>query len=72
MINKMKSWKVRVHRAGVSTTLGSVTETTESLARCAALSKYAICDDDESLRRDSIANSPRGILPDDDFDVTPT
>lgn len=38
----LKAWNVRVHRSGGSLYLGQVNETTEALARCAALSRYGI------------------------------
>lgn len=62
----MKTWNVRVHRSGGSVELGQVHETTEALARCAALSRFGISDDEvsEDQRR-------AGIHPADDFDVSP-
>lgn len=61
----MKTWNVRVHRSGGSVELGQVHETTETLARCSALSKYAIHpeEDDDPQRK--------GIREGDDFDVGP-
>ncbi len=61
----LKTWTVVVHTDSGSVTLGQVTEENEELARCAALSKYGIHDDDE--------NDPkqRGIRSGDDFDVHP-
>ena len=63
-----KTWNVRVHR-GIhgSQDLGQVRESTEELARCAALSKFGISEEeaeDGTLRP--------GIYPTDDFDVLPT
>lgn len=60
----MKTWNVRVHVSGGSVELGQVHETTETLARCAALSKFGIHpdDDDDPLRK--------GIREGDDFDVS--
>ena len=63
----LKAWNVRVHRAGEpSIELGQVNESTEELARCAALSKYGISEEEaeEGTMR-------RGIYPADDFDVSP-
>lgn len=63
---QMKTWNVRVHRNGGSKQLGQVHESTEELARCVALSKYGISDDEAqegTLRA--------GIYPADDFDVSP-
>jgi hypothetical protein len=62
---KQKLWNVRVHRNGESQELGQVIETTEELARCAAMSKFAISEEEAeegTLRR--------GIYPADDFDVS--
>lgn len=62
---QMKTWNVRVLRDGGSKELGQVHETSEELARCAALSKYGISDDEAeegTLRA--------GIYPADDFDVS--
>ena len=63
----MKTWNVRVHRSGGSVELGQVHETTEALARCAALSKFGVSEDEanEDARR-------VGIYPADDFDVSPS
>lgn len=63
---QMKTWSVRVHRNGGSKAIGQVHETSEELARCAALSKYGISEDEAeegTLRA--------GIYPADDFDVSP-
>ena len=63
---QMKAWNVRVHRNGATKLLGQVHETTEELARCAALSKYGISEDEAeegTLRA--------GIYSVDDFDVSP-
>lgn len=62
----MKTWNVRVHRVGSSKELGQVHETTESLARCAALSKFGISEDEAEEGR-----LRAGIYPADDFDVSP-
>jgi len=65
----MRQWNVRVRRQGRSIYLGQVAESTESLARCAALSRYGLSDDEaEATRR-----QPRGasIYPDEEFDVSP-
>lgn len=60
------AWRVYVHRDGCRKLLGQVNETSEELARCAALSKYGISEDEAeegTLRA--------GIYPADDFDVSP-
>jgi len=66
MQRELKSWSVHVQRDGRRIYLGTVGEATEDLARCAALSKYGISEDeaDEGTNR-------AGIYPVDDFDVTP-
>lgn len=62
----MKTWNVRVHPANgaPSIDLGQVGETSEELARCAALSKFGICSEDDH------DPGKRGIREDDDFDVS--
>lgn len=60
----MIEWRVVVDGVG---TIGSVTEKTEELARCAALSKFG-----EDGERNSAVNSGRkreAIYEDDDFSV---
>ena len=66
MTQGIKTWNVRLHRAGVSKDIGQVQETNEELARCAALSKFGISEEDaaHTKQRD-------GIREDDDFDVSP-
>lgn len=60
-----KNWNVRVHLKTGSVHLGQVGEANEELARCAALSKFGISEDEDTdLTR-------RGIRADDDFDVSP-
>lgn len=65
----MKLWNVRVHREGRSIDLGQAAESTESLARCAALSRYGLSEDEASETR----RQPRraSIYPDEEFDVSP-
>ena len=63
---QMSAWRVYVHRDGGRKLLGQVNETSEELARCAALSKYGISEEEAeegTLRA--------GIYPADDFDVSP-
>ncbi len=60
-----KNWNVRVHLKTGSVHLGQVGEEGEELARCAALSKFGIHQDDDT---DPTA---RGIRADDEFDVSP-
>lgn len=65
----MKEWRVRVIREGRPVDIGQVSETSELLARCAALSRFGVADED-------IASGERlpaaAIYPDDDFEVVPT
>ena len=61
----MKTWNVRVHLKTGSVHLGQVGEENEELARCAALSKFGIHEEDDA------DPSRRGIRGDDDFDVSP-
>lgn len=59
----VREWRVIVGGRDI----GSVTETTENLARCAALSKFGISEDEAeegTLRK--------GIYPCDDFSVFPS
>lgn len=60
----MKTWNVRVHAATGSIELGQVHESSQELARCAALSKFGIHPDDDD-------GTGRGIREEDDFDVSP-
>ena len=65
----MKDWNVRVFREGRPVMLGQVSERNEALARCAALYKFGVGDDELVAgegRRDGMA-----IRPDDDFEVSP-
>jgi hypothetical protein len=59
----MKTWNVRVH-TNPPFCLGQVQEKNEELARCAALSKFGIPEDEDTdpMRR--------GIRLEDDFDVS--
>lgn len=61
----LKTWNVRVHLKTGSVSLGQVAETSEELARCAALSKFGIPDDEDS------DPTLRGIREADEFDVSP-
>lgn len=65
----MKTWNVRVSRNGCDQTLGQVHERNEELARCAALSRFGIGDDELAARE--AHDGEGGILPDDDFEVSP-
>ena len=61
----LKNWNVRVHIKTGTVHLGQVGEASEELARCAALSKFGIPEDEDT---DPTA---RGIRADDEFDVSP-
>ena len=61
----MQTWNVRVHTQNGLILLGQVDEVSGVLARCAALSKFGIPDDE-----DTDPTQP-GIRCDDDFDVSP-
>lgn len=61
----MTTWNVRVHLNTGSVHLGQVGEENEELARCAALSKFGIPEDEDT---EPVA---RGIRADDEFDVSP-
>lgn len=58
----IKTWNVRVH-LNPPVDLGHVHEDNEELARCAALSKFGIHEDDDTNP------NRRGIRGEDDFDV---
>ena len=60
-----KNWDVRVHLKTGSIHLGQVGEESEELARCAALAKFGIPEDEDT------DPNRRGIRADDDFDVSP-
>jgi len=61
----LKTWNVRVHLKTGSVSLGQVAESSEELARCAALSKFGIPDDEDT------DPDCRGIREEDEFDVSP-
>ena len=65
----MKSWNVRVRRNGRDLTLGQVHELNEALARCAALSRFGVGEDE--LASGEARDGAKAIFPDDDFEVLP-
>ncbi len=72
----MKTWNVVVHRKaqpGWAVDLGQVHEDNETLARCAALHKYSIADDEDPADIEQLPHGqgPRGILSDEEFSVFP-
>jgi hypothetical protein len=64
----MKTWNVRVHRASGAVHLGQVSADAEDSARCTALSRWGVTDDDLQAGE---ADAVQAILPLDDFDVSP-
>ena len=64
----LKTFNVRVHRASGSRYIGQVNEANEELARCAALSRFGLAEDDVSP-----GTEPNGsaIFPEEEFDVSP-
>lgn len=65
----MKHWNVWVSREGRSVVVGTVSEENESQARCAALSRYAVTE--EELASGAVPSMACAILPDEDFGVSP-
>jgi hypothetical protein len=65
----MRRWNVRVMRDGHAIHIGRVAESTEVLARCAALSCFGITEEDIEAEE----GCPRhaAIYPDEDFEVSP-
>lgn len=64
----MKRWNVRVLRDGRATHIGEVSESNEVLARCAALSRYGIGDDE--VEAEDADPRRAAIYPDEDFEVS--
>ena len=64
----MKDWNVWVSREGCGVVIGTVSEENESLARCAALSRYAVAE--EELASGAVPSMRCAILPDEDFGVS--
>lgn len=66
----MKQWIVSVCRDGRTVVIGQVSEETETLARCAALSRFGVGEEEIAAGE---VRSPAGvILPNEDFGVSPT
>lgn len=61
----IRNWNVRLHLNTGSVHLGQVSEDSEGLARCAALAKFGIPEDEDT------EPGRVGIRADDDFDVSP-
>lgn len=66
-----REWRVFVHTRNVGF-MGSVTETTEELARCAALSKFGAEGSRPAPEGNTQREEARAIYLDDDFDVRPS
>jgi len=64
----MKQWNVRVYRNGRAVDIGQVAESSETLARCAALSRYGVTEDD--IEAGGLRPSGLVIYPDEDFEVS--
>lgn len=65
----MRPWAVYVQRGGRAVYLGEVHADNEEWARCAALSRYGVSDDE--LEAGEGGGAEVAILPDDDFEVRP-
>lgn len=66
---RMRDWLVRVAREGDFVEVGQVSETSEPLARCAALSRYGVTEDE--LAAGGVRLRGAAIYPDEDFEVSP-
>jgi hypothetical protein len=68
-MSHMKTWNVVNNSSGAE--LGQVQETSEELARCAALSKYGKEGERAALLADGQTTSLHVIYEDDDFSAIP-
>lgn len=66
----LRKWSVYVIREGRSRYIGEVNESSEEMARCAALSRFGVGEGEIDVGE----AAPRSvaIYPDEDFDVSPT
>lgn len=65
----MKQWIVSVWREGRTVVIGQVSEESEPLARCAALSRFGASEDEVAAGE---VRSPASVtLPNEDFGVSP-
>ncbi len=66
----LKKWGVYVFREGGSQYIGEVSESSEKMARCAALSRFGVGEGEIDVGE----AAPRSVAvyPDEDFDVSPT
>jgi hypothetical protein len=65
----MRRWNVRVCRDGRVLVIGQVTERSESLARCAALSRFGASE--EEVAAGEVRSPESAIFPEEDFGVSP-
>lgn len=65
----MKEWNASVCRDGKSIVVGQVTEQSETLARCAALSRFGVSE--VEMTNGEVRFPGSAIYPDEDFDVSP-
>lgn len=64
----IKTWNVRVVRDGRAIHIGQVDEDTEALARCAALSRFGLSE--QEVEADGAGVRRAAIYPDEDFEVS--
>lgn len=65
----LRKWNVHVIREGRSQYIGEVNESSEALARCAALSRFGVGEDE--IDAGEAPSRCVAIYPDDDFGVSP-
>ena len=68
MLTILKRWNVYLRRKGRLRYIGEVSERQEALARCAALSRYGVSD--EEIAAGERGSPDRAIYPDDEFSVS--
>lgn len=64
----LRKWNVHVIREGWSHYIGEVNESSEEMARCAALSRFGVGEDE--IEAGEAAPRHVAIYPDDDFEVS--
>jgi hypothetical protein len=65
----MKQWNVWVCRDRHSVLIGQVTEQGETLARCAALSRFGVSEDE--IAAGEVQSQGSAIYPNENFEVSP-
>lgn len=65
----MKQWDVSVRRDWKSVVVGQVTEQSETLARCAAVSRFGVSE--VEIASGEVRFPGSAIYADEDFDVSP-